>query len=221
MADSISLENLYRESQSAICTLITDQNQHTMIPACPAWTLHDLLAHQVGVLQDVLTGNMDGAPGNAWTSAQVERFRHNDIDELRTIWADTVDKAGPLFQHAGTRLLPDVVTHEFDVRGALSNTDRRNAAGLPIILTVLQGWKLPYFQQHNIPAINLVADGVSYLIGEGEPGVVLTTSMYEASRVFTGRRSFRQIRALDWSSDPEPWLEHLSVLGQSEQDVLE
>lgn len=219
MIEQSPAERLYRESQQAICELITTENENTMVPACPAWNLHNLISHLTGAMEDFLSGNTEGAPGDAWTAAQVERYRDTELADIKTKWLAATDQAGPLFDQMGVTFLPDIVTHEFDVRGALGNTDRRDAEGLLVILGVMQMWKRPYFEKHGLPAVEVVADGHHVVFGDGEPQITLTTSLYEASRVIAGRRSFNQMRQLDWSADPEAWLPHLSVLGIPEQDV--
>lgn len=221
MTDAATTERLYRESKQAICTLVTPENEHTPVPACPGWTLHDIVAHLTGALEDLIVGNIESGPTPAWTAAQVQRYRETDLIDLCVLWEHTIDRAGPLFRHMGLNFLPDVVTHEFDVRGALGNQDRRDAEALLPVFQTLQYWNSGYFEKHELPAIEVVADGHAILIGDGDPQITLTTTLYEASRVFTGRRSLHQVRQLDWSGDPEPWLEHLTVLGQAEQDVIE
>ncbi|MGZ4567789.1 MAG: hypothetical protein ACXVFZ_13440 [Blastococcus sp.] len=55
----------------------------------------------------------------------------------------------------------------------------------------------------------------------GEEPVVLRTTTFEAFRWRLGRRSRGQLAALDWSGDPEPYLDHLCVFGPAEVDVVE
>ncbi|MCO5229098.1 MAG: hypothetical protein M9934_12545 [Thermomicrobiales bacterium] len=221
MTEQSTGERLYRESQRAICELITPENEHTMVPACPAWNLHNLISHLTGAMEDFLSGNTEGAPGDAWTAAQVERYRDTDLAHIKTTWLAATDQAGPLFDQMGVTFLPDIVTHEFDVRGVLGDTDRRDAEGLLVILGVMRQWKQPYFERNGVSAVEIVADDHHVVFGDSQPQITLITSLYEASRVIAGRRSFNQIRQLDWSADPEVWLPHLSVLGKPDRDVNE
>jgi hypothetical protein len=54
----------------------------------------------------------------------------------------------------------------------------------------------------------------------GEP-VTLDTTVFEAFRWRLGRRSRRQLAAMDWSGDPTPFLDHLCIFGPARADVLE
>ena len=44
-----------------------------LAPATPKWRVHDVLAHLVGVPEDVVHGRLDGIASDAWTQAQVDR----------------------------------------------------------------------------------------------------------------------------------------------------
>src|SRR5579862_1280088 len=43
-----------------------------VVPATPKWTGHDVLAHMVGVPNDVVHGRMEGLASESWTQAQVD-----------------------------------------------------------------------------------------------------------------------------------------------------
>ena len=41
-------------------------------PATPSWRAHDILAHLVGVTDDVVHGRLEGIASDPWTQAQVD-----------------------------------------------------------------------------------------------------------------------------------------------------
>jgi hypothetical protein len=49
----------------------------------------------------------------------------------------------------------------------------------------------------------------------------LRTTRFESLRWRTGRRSNRQIMAMDWSDDPAPVLHHLCMFGPAAADLIE
>jgi len=62
-------------------------------------------------------------------------------------------------------------------------------------------------RSEQLPTLELRApDGWSATAGEGSAEVELRASRFELFRSFGGRRSLDQIRAMDWSADPEPYL---------------
>lgn len=221
MVDSPTAERFYRESHQAICDLITIDNEYLQVPACPGWTLHDLLAHVTGVMQDFVSGNTDGAPGPAWTAGHVARFREAHLESVKSAWRASLDKSGPIFRRMGDQLLPDVVTHEFDVRGALGDTEARDEDRVHAAAEVLANWGSGYYANANISPVWLRLERKAIVLGEGKPQATLSVSAFEASRVLTGRRSEAQIRRLEWSVDPSPWVDHMSMLGRRENDLIE
>ena len=221
MTDSSTAERYYRKSHQVICDLITPENEHLPVPACPGWTLHDLLAHVTGVMQDFIAGNTEGAPGPDWTAAQVERFRDTRVEAIASAWRASLDHAGPVFRRMGSQLLPDIVTHEFDVRGALGNTDARQSDRLAAAVEVMTSWGDAHYKSAGIPALAIQTDRKYATLGGDVPLATVAASGFETLRFLTGRRSPAQIRALDWSADPTPWLDHMSMLGSRDDDLIE
>ena len=68
-------------------------------PATPEWTVHDVLAHLVGVADDVLNGRLDGAATDPWTANQVDLRRKMTVAEL----ARGVGRPGPGLRRARHR----------------------------------------------------------------------------------------------------------------------
>jgi hypothetical protein len=41
------------------------------VPACPAWTIRQVVAHLTGVAQDIVSFNLEDKAADSWTHAQV------------------------------------------------------------------------------------------------------------------------------------------------------
>ena len=52
------------------------------VPACPDWTVHDVVAHLAGVCADVVAGQIEGITTAAWADAQVRRGGCRSLPEL-------------------------------------------------------------------------------------------------------------------------------------------
>lgn len=216
-------ERLYRESQDAILHLINEENATTQVPACPEWNLRELLAHLTGALIDLSTDNVEDGPTPAWTATHLERYRDASVDDLAAIWCMAADsnEAKALYEKLGVSLLPDIVTHEYDVRGALGNTGHRDAEGLMAIYPIVSAWLDGSFRQKGLQSITLGTELAPVIVGDGMPQASLSTNVFDLSRVLTGRRSSAQVRAMEWSVDPSPWIEHLFLMGPRESDLTE
>jgi uncharacterized protein (TIGR03083 family) len=215
------LAELYRDGRDRFAGLVRDLGPGDLaapVPACPAWRVRDVVAHLAGVAEDVATGNMDGAPGPAWTAAHIERGRGASVPDLLERWELHAPAVEAMLAAQPRRWSSplDVATHEQDVRGAANRPGARDNPTIRALTSGILGWL-------DVPAPLLVRteDGeVRVGPDEGEP-VVLTTTRFEAFRWRFGRRSREQLAAMDWSGDPEPFLEHLYVFGPSPTAIVE
>ena len=96
------------------------------VPATPAWSVRDVLAHVVGLAADLNAQRFpaaDDASGRAWTDGQVARGRGGSIADLAAEW----DREAPTFEEGlrafgyemGSHFVADLHAHYQDVRGAL------------------------------------------------------------------------------------------------------
>lgn len=122
---SIDLGALYRSARHRISALVSAPgiDPNLVVPATPEWTVHDVVAHLTGVAADGTSGNMAGAPGEAWTAAQVARGEGRSIEEMLAEWEHTgalieMYLSSPDGQSAAAAVI-DVHTHEADLCNAL------------------------------------------------------------------------------------------------------
>lgn len=225
------LADLYAEGRDRFIDVVSgldDVVAATLVPTCPAWSVKDAVAHVTGICADILAGRLDGVATDAWTAAQVDARRGIAIAGVIAEWQETgpqVDAIIDGFGPAGEQLLTDLTTHEYDVRYALGRPGRRD---LPVFELAVD-FTLTHL------ADRLVADSGSAPIevrsagriwkvgGDGEPGTTLTAEPFDILRMVTGRRSTAQVKAMDWSADPSPWLPafEAGLFTFCEDDVLE
>jgi uncharacterized protein (TIGR03083 family) len=218
------LAGLYRAARGRVISLVSgldDATLATRVAACPAWSVHDVVAHLTAITEDALAGRLTVPPGEAETAAQVARFTGLSLAEIIAIW----DANAPMFEQAvgDMRVWPaviDIASHEQDVRGALGKPGARDTEAIwHCAQRLLGGLKPP------VP-VRIVVEDAEFLAGPdgaGPDGTVLTlrTNRFEAFRWRMGRRSRAQLAALDWSGDPSPVLDHLTVFGPSVEDIFE
>lgn len=78
-ADPGYLWTLYRDTQQRIVDLMSDSTWDTGLPACPLWTVRDIVAHMTAVAEDwVRGGPLTAPPTDAETAAQIARFSDHD-----------------------------------------------------------------------------------------------------------------------------------------------
>ncbi|MCO5331462.1 MAG: hypothetical protein M9961_15425 [Ilumatobacteraceae bacterium] len=200
---SPDLGALYRAARERISAIVTADgvDPDRIVPATPAWSVHDLVAHITGVAADATSGNMAGAPGEAWTAAQVERGRDRSIAEMVEEWGATgpgieAFLSGPGGEMAGAAVM-DIHTHEADVRHAL---------GLPFEVPAdFLAWAGPQMREG-------LAEQVS---AAGLPAVEVDVDDVTLFRARLGRRTETEVRGYRWSADPDPYLDSFFIFGRA------
>lgn len=157
------------------------------VPHCPAWTAGDVVAHMVGVSEDILAGRMEGVTTDVWTQAQVDRHRGESLAHLAGVWHDTTtafDAVLPMIPTpVNSQLVLDAVTHEHDLRHALSVPGCRSETAVSVAV----GWVLHTAEQK--------ASGLAERLQQ------LGLDDFDVLRIATGRRSAEQITALGLEAD--------------------
>jgi len=209
-----------RQAMSELGRLLDGEDADRPVPACPAWTVRDVYAHQAGVVADVLGGNMDGAPGDDWTGRQVSTRAGASLTEILDEWdagaPKLVEALRPLGDAVDPRLLADLWTHTQDVRGAVGRPGDRDT---DLARWVMRGAVLSYVVQAReagLPRLHVAHDA-----GDGQ-APRLVVDPFEFARARVGRRSPAQVRTWTWEvDDPEPHAALVPLFGPRDTDLLE
>lgn len=216
------LGRAYRDTRERVTALIRELPDHelkTVVPACPAWSVRDVVGHLAAVAEDMVSRRLTRPPNEAETAAQVERMRDRSVPQLLADW----EKAAASSIEAGLvstiRIsVIDVTSHEHDLRSALSRPGARDSEAVRLVSEMLMETLRP-----PVPLRVVMEDAEFHVGPEAEAGqeLVLTTSRFEAVRWRMGRRSAAQLAAMQWSADPAAVLGKLMVFGPAEDDVIE
>lgn len=227
--DEFDLGAQYGLARKRLTVLIEDLDDPAAVPvaACPAWSVHDVLAHLVAVAEDALSGKLTGPPSDEMTAEQVARRRGVPTAGVLEEWAAMSQAIESVLTQV--RIWPgllDVLAHEHDVRGALGNAERRDSdevwAASEWLVT---NWKPPVQlvvsvgdREHHVGR-----DGGAGGDGNDAGGEILTleTNSFEAFRFRLGRRSRTQLAKMAWSGDPGPVMDSLTIFGPAPADVVE
>lgn len=204
----------YLSGKGAVAGLVDESNSAVRVPSCPAWSVHDLVAHLVGLAEDVTSGNVDDYASDAWTAQQVHRRSDVPIDDMLADWDDLADELVDQFAALPPFLPPaivvDVVEHEQDLHEALRMSDTDRHERVEVALASLIGGVRSVHQASGLPSYVIEAtDWRSWAIGTGDPVGSLRAHSNLLLRALAGRRPRTEVAALDWTMDPEPYLDHL------------
>ena len=159
-----------------------ESSGNIVVPCTPAWTVRQLVAHLVGVPEDILAGRMEGVTTDAWTQAQVERFGHLTLSELADLFEASTPQIDAILHNIPqpiiSQFVMDAVTHEQDMRSALGVPGGRDS----IAVEVGVGFFLNLIEVSDPPLFAVLTNA--------------SASSWDILRSLTGRRTVEQMNAL-------------------------
>lgn len=216
---------------------LPDRALRTRVPACPLWSVQEVVAHLTGVAEDSLHGRFfDGAVGawadpalaarrEAWTAGQVEARR--DLGRERLV--AELERHGQALVRAlrrGDAAATDVPAWMIGAPGAdlaVHLDDLREALGLPPERETPVGrhgfgsyraWLSERLADRGIAPLRLTdsedPSSTWVLGGDAQPAACLEAGRHELFRAISGRRRAEDVRSWPWRGDPSPYLPLLS-----------
>ena len=221
MADVGTIYAACRERLAQLVGSLDDAALATPVAATDAWTVQDVIAHQVGVVTDINAGNFDGIGTPTWTNAQVVARRGVSIGDLIAEW----EQGAPQFETTITALgggqaalaVADVWNHEQDIRGALGIEGGRDPLAEHLAIEGYCSSRANQIGEAGVAPL-LMRAGVDEWSwgGDGVPGATVVSEPYELARMICARRTPDQMRAYLWDGDPEPYVALLSAEAPSD-----
>ncbi len=200
MSNSSGIADRYRfavRSFTELARTLDDDAWATVVPCTPDWTVRDVLSHVSGIPDDAVAGRMAGAPGEAWTAAQVERNRSFEVEELLERWTEQAPMFAEVIEQGGEHRPPiDCHSHEHDLRHALGRPGDRSNSIIDRALFALVDAPVRLRIEF--------ADGRSVETGDQTAESMVTlrgATTFELFRSRLGRRSLQQVRSYDWQGD--------------------
>jgi hypothetical protein len=209
--DTGSLYERTRREFIATVAALSDEKLHAQVPATPAWSVRDALAHVVGLAGDLNAQRFpasDDVGGTAWTNLQVERGRGRALGEVIAEW----DREAPPFEdglrvfgyETGSHFVADLHAHYQDVRNAIGRPADTDELTVRVALDHYLGFADEMLTKAEWGVLDLIVEGEARDLGASGPHRArLRAQPFELLRSVSGRRSARQIRALDWEGDAE------------------
>lgn len=211
----------YAATRRCVVDLVKDldeEESQRIVPACPAWTVRDVVAHLSAIAVDASSGNLEGVGSDEWTQRQLDERTGKSIADLVAEWdgvAAQIEGALEYFpKGAASLFVGDTVTHEHDMRLPLNRPGDRNAPAIEVAVNGYVRWFGRRLKDRDMPAVRVRAEGREWAAGAGEPAIeVEAPSLFDLLRGLTGRRTPDEIAAFSWSGDPAPYLDVFSMYG--------
>jgi hypothetical protein len=202
------LHEPYLRTRARVSTLLAaadDDDLARTVPACPAWSVHDLAAHLVGIPAALATGRMPDGDVDAWLQEIVDERRSDDVKALMAEWVALDEVIAPMLQGAGGRMFADLAVHEHDLRGALDRPDHDALEVDAMLPRTIAAFSHP-LRDAGLGAIVVEHDWRTWRSHDADAGWTLHVDPWEAVRAVNSRRTADELRALPADGDAEPYL---------------
>jgi uncharacterized protein (TIGR03083 family) len=195
-----------RRRVSELVAGLDDAALATRVPACPAWTVHQLVAHMAGIPEALTSGSFPAGDLQAWLDGLVEERQDVPVPALLERWEACAVGTSSLVDGGGSLMFIDVVSHEHDVRGAVGQGGARGTAEVRATVQLLLDLLAPAITEAGLGALVVDSGEVRWASQFARPGCTLRVDPWEAIRVLQSRRTADEVRALPLSGDVEPYL---------------
>jgi uncharacterized protein (TIGR03083 family) len=200
-----------RERLSELVLSLSDEDLRRNVPACPAWDVHDVIAHMSGVQELLTAGQRPTGDTQEWIDEIVAARRDVAISDLLERWAACAPGTSAMIDGGVAVLIVDVVSHEHDIRNAVGMPGAREAPEVPasvqVMLTAISG----LIDEAGLGAL-AVDTGTDRWTSHNIPiGCTLEADPWEALRIILSRRTDAEMRAGPSTGDIEPYIRLLDA----------
>jgi uncharacterized protein (TIGR03083 family) len=202
----------YAAVRDRVVAVVRGIDSATVVPACPAWRVKDVVGHLTGLCEDWVDHRLDGYASDEWTAAQVRRFAASTLDEVLDRWyraSEHFARLGddPVMGPPARWAFGDAITHEADIRGAVGAERVPHEAVVVALKGSVARWR-EVLARARTPALLLRAsDAREWWLRSADDSdvTVVEAPAYDFFRALTGRRSTAQMEKWQWSGDPRPY----------------
>lgn len=226
-------DELYRSGHARVAALVAGLGEVELarvVPACPEWTVHDVLAHLAGTAADVAARHTAGMLGPVWAAAQIEQRAGRTTEQLLAEWDEHAVATAEAIEdrRVPVGVLHDLLVHEGDLVEALGAAappwDGWAGAARLVVRQVVRGIR----GTHSL----VVRSAGTEWRSPDDPGErhgrstgaaattrsTVTVDFYELYRGLHSRRSRAQMRRWQWDGSPEPWVDALPMFGPRDDE---
>lgn len=194
------------------------------VPACPEWSVHDVVAHVCGLSVALSSGDMPSGDTQAWLDGLVDRRRDVPVTDLLQEWdaaADGIDAFLVAMGDGAGQLVYDVVAHEHDICHALGRPGDQSSSGVQAATVAMSALLAKDLAARSLAGVEITSGGRTWVVGDQPAGLAVVLEPFELIRVFGGRRSEAQVRAVDWRGDLDAYLPAIAHHPFPTEDLVE
>ncbi len=201
----LDLGRAYEETQRSVSAFVRGLSEGQLrqeVPASPAWTVQDVIAHVAGLAGDVahdrtppeldvvrsLTDSAQAELRDSMTAEQVASRRGRSLDEVLEEWDRALNDLLPMIRgerpfprpvpFVDAALVTDLATHNQDIRNGVGEPGDRDSEAVSVAFV---GYAAAFglrVSLNKLPALRLKYDDKERLAGDGEPAATVTADRY-------------------------------------------
>ena len=198
----------YRSTRARMAVLAENLDPSDLsraVPACPLWTVFDLMAHVVSMPAAIGNGELPAGSVTAWLQGLVEARRSQSVADLTEEWLSLDGAISAILNGPGGVLFGDLAVHEHDLRGAVDAPDHGALEVEVMLPRTLAAFATP-LRNAGLGAIAVRHDDRIWRSHDGPPGWTLDVTPWEGVRAVNSRRTAAELRQLPHEGDVEPYL---------------
>jgi uncharacterized protein (TIGR03083 family) len=194
-----------RARMTSVAESLSPTDLRRTVPACPSWTVFDLMAHVVSMPAAIGRGERPPGTVTEWLQSLVEARRDQNVEELTEEWLSLDGAIATVLNGPGGVLFGDLAVHEHDLRAAVGVPDHC-ALELEVMLPrTLAAFAAP-LRGAGLGSMEVRHEGRTWRSHDSEAGWTLDVTPWEAVRAVNSRRTAEELRALSHEGDFEPYL---------------
>ena len=197
----------YLNTRDRICAVVRDlpvDALDVIVPACPEWSVKDLLGHVVGLPAAIGSGNLPAGDLDGWLRSIVAERSSQPVGELLLEW-EALDTAIAATLSMSDALYGDLVVHEHDLRAAVRQPDSSSFDAeivLPMTMSAASHW----LRDTGLGSIEVRDGDRTWTSHEAPVEWVLEVSAWEAVRALNSRRTADELRLLPGTGAADPFI---------------
>jgi hypothetical protein len=203
-----SLFPAYARTRDRVIELLAaapDDELARVVPACPAWTVHDLLAHVVSIPAALSCGRRPTGQIGDWLTELVAERTEQPARSLQDEWQTLDKELEALLSGPSGLLFADLAVHEHDFRGALGRPDHAALEVEQMLPRTIAAFKGP-LQEAGLAPIEVRTGDRVWRSHDGEAGWTLVVDPWTAVRALNSRRTADELYALPSDGDASGYL---------------
>jgi uncharacterized protein (TIGR03083 family) len=206
-----------RERMQALAQDLDAAQAALVVPACPAWSVKDLLAHVTGIAADLGAGRRPDGDTQAWVDRQIAERSSVPLADVVEEWAQVAPQFEAMIAERPSRLWGltyDTVVHEHDLRNAIHRPGARDSSGVQVAAELGLALVDMDLRRLGLPAFRARFADREVVAGEGDVQLELTADAFECLRLLGSRRTVDEVRAAPFVGDLDlylPGLAHMDM----------